>query len=183
MTRIAKEAADGAKEAGLRDKNSVTFEIFESLAPPDTDLGPARRQLYGMKATVADAQEALAQKLAFSGDAFDTVVGNLKKQAKGEDGMEPFPRSQIYGALRKANEAGDLTGADAEKAVDGYLESFARRPEGKTHCENLEVLRLPTVDRAKRALPVELALVAQLWDYADPLDGRVKPFGLEGAGE
>lgn len=184
LTRIAKEAADGAKDADLRDKNSVTFEIFESLAPPDTDLGPTRRRLYGVKTKGDAADKALAKQLAFPGDAFDTVVANMKKLAKGTDGMEPFPRSQIYGALRKASEAGDLTGKEAQDAIVGYLDTFAKRPEGKEHRAHLEAWRLPAcLDGVTRDWAVELALITQLWDYADPLNGRVKPFGYEEAGE
>lgn len=177
LQAIARAAADGAKDAGLRDRNTVTFEIFESLAPPDTELAPARAHLYGMPPGCTEGHERLARWLALPGDAMGTLTGNLRTLATG-DGGEPFPRSQLYAALRAAKAAGDLTGADAAKAFATHLAHFGRRKESAESVDRLHAMLPPQADPdGPRPLPVDLALLAQFWDYADPLTPRVQPFG------
>lgn len=179
LKRIAKTAADLAKGAGLKNCDTVTFDIYESLAPPDTDLGPARARLFGMPPSWEDGHARLAEQLALPGARFDAVMDNLRILAKGEGG-EPFPRSQLYGTLRAARAAGDLTGDKAADAVTAYLDFFARRPDGKAHRATLDAHLLPACDGVARARAIDLALIAQFWDYADPLGGRVAAFGTEG---
>lgn len=172
LTQIAMTAADLAKEAGLRDRDTVTFEIYESLAPPDTDLTTSRARLYGVRSEMASR---LAGLLALPGDQFDTLVENMRTLKSG-DGGEPFPRSQLYGAIRAARMEGDLTGTKAGDAAKAALDHFARRPGGKDLCKTLDGA-LPPVCAGVRPLALDLALITQFWDYACPLDGRLPTFG------
>ena len=116
LRTIAKDAADAAKEAGLRSVNSVTFEIFESLHPPDDDLGRWRKSVFGDS---VDDNE-LAKKLALPGD-FSKVLARFEAIVRGEsrkEGFRPgFPRSQIYTALRKLREQGKGVGESGADAV------------------------------------------------------------------
>lgn len=167
---IAKTSADAAKEADLRHCNSVTFDIFESLAPPDDDLGRARASLFGVSARESN----FANQLAFKGDHYLELVKHLTRIT----GANGFPRSQIYAALRAARLAGgeDLLGREAQAASDRSLLVYAQRA-GRDGEIKVEELRLPggkpPVLSAASAPPsvLDLARIALLWDYVSPQPG------------
>ena len=165
LRTIAKSAADIAKEARLRAADSVTFEVFESVAPPDTPLANLRTAQYGRH-----EEGALARRIALPGHAF-AEARRLIARLKGEDGSEGFPRSQIYAALRAVRAQPGGAGFFSEKsdeAVEAALERYAARA-GADRSVGIGELRLPGFEPRGRAL--DLALIAGLWDYADPLAG------------
>ena len=88
-----KNAWFGGKQP-LRAANSVTFEIFVNLAPPDDDLEAWRKALYGAGLQFG----ALPLKRALPGDIFGETITRMRKL------IATFPRSQIYAALRKLRE-------------------------------------------------------------------------------
>ena len=80
-----------------------------------------------------------------------------------------FPRSQFYKALRGARAAGGLIGAKSDAAVQEWRESYAKRAGGKAALRLLKENPLPLCSGAEpRPAALELALIAQLWDYARP---------------
>ena len=173
LRAIAKHAADAAKDATLGDRqplrehDSVTFEIFESLAPPDDDLAAWRASLYGDGPQL----KALPLHLALPGGAFGAAIEAMRHLTA------KFPRSQVYSALRKLREervALTDPGADGwvNDAIDGYLRG-AGADKGFTNA----TLTLPAVAGIHRGAALDLALVATLWDYADPFAGQLPKFG------
>lgn len=173
---IAKESADSAKEAGLRDRNSVTFDIFESLAPPDDDLSKARVSLYGAAASDDD----FPKRLAFDGAGYDDLMKRLTAITAD------FPRSQIYAALRAARlaDGGNLLGAEAQVASDAGLAAYGRRA-GRDSALGMDALILPARATAAPTKPdslppvLDLARIALLWDYVEPLPGLLDYFASE----
>jgi len=191
LRRVAKQVADAAKDAGLRHVNSVGFEIYESLAPPDLEIAGARERTYGPDKGLAappdleiagarartcgpdKGHKGLAAKLAISGDEYGRFMEGMARLT-GADGTEGFPRSQIHAALRAARAAAlHLLSDEAERAVRGHLDRYETRAGGAAQVRLLEE-NLPPGDRP---LAVSLALIAQFWDYAHPLEGSLLPFG------
>lgn len=162
---IAKAAADLSKGAGITGEDSVAFEIFESLTPPDLGdgLSPLRGRTYG-----ADAR--LDACLAIPGSAFGPLADSLSNLAA----REGFPRSQLYGALRAARDRASAAGEKArslfaQEAADAagrHLDAYRLRPGGLEAVELLRANLPPACAGIERPLPVALALIAQLWDYA-----------------
>ncbi len=168
LRQIAKAAADGAKEAGLRQHNSATFEIFESLHPPDTGLFRWRESVFG---TAAD-QHYISRQWALPGDAFADVLRRLGAIVWGEqrDGASQprFPRSQLYAVLRKLREEGrGVAEATADEQAKTEIDTYTSRA-GADLWLDIDRLRLPTVGDLVRGEAMDLALVATLWDYANP---------------
>ncbi|MGD0723801.1 MAG: hypothetical protein ABR970_22460 [Roseiarcus sp.] len=178
---IAKAAADGAKEAGLRKYNSATFEIFESLHPPDTDLFRWRESVFGAAAAPND----ISRQWALPGDDFAEVLRRLNAIVWGErrDGAEqsPFPRSQLYAVLRKLREDGrGVAEAAANEEVRTAIGTYASRA-GADRGLDISRLLLPTVGGSQRGEAMDVALVATLWDYANPFGADFPRFA--GLGE
>ncbi len=174
LKTIAKGAADMAKDAGLKDRNSVSFEIYESLSPPDLDLRQARARLYR-----ATDHDHLARLLAIPGEEM-VSLGERLFHLTGRDGDEPFPRSQLYAALRNIRDRGlDLTGADATKAATDHLKEYARRAGGKAKAEDVLRNPLPCCD-GERPTALDLALICQLWDYTYPFGTPLATFAEGG---
>lgn len=175
LRAIAKEAADAAKDA-LKDQergnvNSATFEIFESLHPPDTEFLRWRQSVYGGRAD----GDRLARALALPGDEFPAVLQALDRIKHGEIDAraggyrrEPFPRSQLYAALRKLREKGIGVGEDAaNQTIDETIGVYTARAGGDRGLSPAD-LRLPVVPGVERGPALDLALIATLWDYANP---------------
>lgn len=163
----AKDIADRSKEAGFRRENSVVFEIFESVAPPDLSITRTRQQLFGLDptATTADADLVkLDRQLALPGEHFAELVRRLEQLKAGDGKTPPFPRSQLYGALRKAHAHGDLTSSAADNAVAAHLDEYLTNFGGSRGLEG-GLLTLPTLEGADRSACINLILVTQLWDY------------------
>ncbi|CAL8980231.1 hypothetical protein RHODGE_RHODGE_02091 [Rhodoplanes serenus] len=173
LRSIAKEAADAAKAAGLDRTSTATFEIFESLHPPDRDLGRWRKSVFGARAD----DDVVARHLALPGDGdrFANLmeqIGALRDGAVDQQGRrtkDPFPRSQIYGALRRLREKGigvGEPGADraVEEALDRYL-AGAGADRGVSR-EDLDLDEI--AGGSPRGLAMTLALLVTLWDYAAP---------------
>lgn len=180
LRAIAKTAADTAKEAGLRDGNTATFEVFESLHPPDTDLERWRRTVFG---AVSD-DAALARRQALPGDGghftdvltrLETIVWGDLDRKTGRWRKAPFPRSQLYAALRALREAGVGVGeATADQIVAEAIDRYSDRA-GADRGLSLDDLRLPAVANGRGAA-MDAALVATLWDYANPFGGDFPHF-------
>lgn len=176
LRAIAKEAADAAKDA-LKDQergnvNSATFEIFESLHPPDTEFLRWRQSVYGGRAD----GDRLARALALPGDDFPAVLQALDRIKHGEIDArsggyrrEPFPRSQLYAALRKLREDGIGVGEDtANRTIDETIGLYTARAGGDRGLSPAD-LRLPAIaGDGGRGVAMDLALIATLWDYANP---------------
>lgn len=162
MQHRAKEIADLAKDAGLRDRSSVTFEVFESLTPPDLTINGTRRSLYG--ARDSKELEQLALELALDGSRFGDALKQMKQLKKdGTDG-EGFPRSQLYACLREAQTGEGLISARAARTVEDHLTAYIER-FGAANGWKLDDLILPAcAGSPNRALAA--ALITQLWDYA-----------------
>lgn len=146
LRAIAQWSADSAKDADLRDRNTVTIEVFESLSPPERieDFHAMREQRYGK-----DEQMPLPRWLALPVDALAAETAGL-------------PRSQLYKTLRKTG--GRLLGEDATKAVTASFKEYQQRTG-----YSLPATLLPAVDDS-RPLPLTLAMLADLWDYLPPAD-------------
>lgn len=176
LKMVAKKAADLAKDADLKDRTTVTFDIYESLAPPDVDLAAARSRLYGTGRT-DDDPAALARLLAIPGDDFGSLA-NAMFWLTGCDGAEPFPRSQIYAALRTVREKGaGLLSPEADDIVAEHLKAYARRGVGPQQIGHLEANPLPACDGKRRPAALDFALTSQFWDYAHPFGTRMAGFG------
>lgn len=161
---IAKAAADLSKDSGLKGEDSVAFEIYESLTPPDLGDG-----LSLLRARAFGADAGLDASLGFPGRAFCRLTEGLATLSGGAG----FPRSQLYGALRAARDAAASAGAGrglfspaATQAVEAHLDAYQRRPGGLEAVNQLRANLPPGCAGASRPLPVALALIAQLWDYA-----------------
>lgn len=144
LRAIAQWSADTAKDARLRNRNTVTIEVFESLSPPERieDFHAMREQRYGK-------DDQMPHWLALPVDALAAETAGL-------------PRSQLYKALRKTG--GRLLGEDATNAVDASFKEYQQRTG---YC--LPDTPLPAVDDS-RPLPLTLAMLADLWDYLPPAD-------------
>lgn len=165
LLTIAKAAADLSKGAGITGEDSVAFEIFESLTPPDLSDG-----LSHLRARTFGADPRLDASLAFPGGAFRTLTDGLFHLAAPEG----FPRSQLYGALRAARDTAlakgekgrHLFAPEAADAAIRHLDAYTQRPGGREAVDLLSANLPPTCGSGERPLPVALALIAQLWDYA-----------------
>lgn len=188
LTAVAREAADLVKEADLGAVDSVTFEIFESLAPPDTSLAAARKRVYGAEASPTD----LARWLAIPGDHFGELLDDmfaLTGKSETPDGkpIEGFARSQIYGALRAirtsraAGVADSLIDPTAIERSEKYLEDYSSRAGAEVTFlkERLPEEFPPPIGGSPRPLSIDLAMIAQFWDYANPLKAKLAPFGVK----
>ncbi|SDE65616.1 hypothetical protein SAMN05421720_109155 [Rhodospira trueperi] len=173
LTRLAHEAADGAKAAGLKDHTTVTVDVFESLAPPDAENGldRARDRLFGApdpstgEAAVGEMERACL--LAMPGDALATFISGLASE-KQKDEDAALPRSQMYAALRAARaETPCLADDAAAAAVRDALDTYAGRM-GKGALDDVFPARLRPPSVAERPLGLDLALVTELWDYIHP---------------
>jgi hypothetical protein len=178
LQAIAHAAADLAKEAGLRQSNSVTFDVFESLAPPDIGIGTARARVF-QTADDRDGHLDLARSLAISGDAFDDVVAAIERAKSGAAGA--LPRSQLYGALRAVRarvSGGDYRDPDATRVVEEIFDVYARRM-GLSAATLID--RIPRFgDRTgRRALAFDVAMTTAFWDYVEPLGTRLPAFPAE----
>jgi hypothetical protein len=176
LRSIAKKAADAAKDAGLRETNSATFEIFESLHPPDEDLARWRYSVFGggQEKHTDDFDKNLALRLALpgDGDAFSKVLDKLELIVWGSEkkNIPAFPRSQLYAVLRELrNERLGVADADkADKLVTEKIETYAGRAGGDRGL-GLSDLTLPALIRPRGAA-MDVALIATLWDYANPFE-------------
>lgn len=199
LRHIAKDAAelakiafprpqklDGSPETVWTPPNTVTFEIFESIAPPDVALGDHRA---GVFATAADwdTQIALAKRIAFDAMKFKAVTERIATLS-GHGRDEAFPRSQLYAALRTLRALGlDQSSAEADEYVEKDLAIWARRM-GRDEVTTITDLRPPpapgdepigTAGQAsgsRAGLALDVALLVHLWDYVHPLTERYPTF-------
>lgn len=177
LQTIARAAADLAKDADLRSVNSVTFDIFESLAPPDTSLGAARARVF-LTPDDRKGQTALARSLALTETSFSEVVEAIGRAKIAED--DGIARSQLYAALRKVRALSDpegYFGSAAGTAVREHLEEYGRRisKSGRELEASIPVFG----DRASaRALAFDVAMTTALWDYVRPLAAPLPSFPL-----
>jgi hypothetical protein len=131
--------------------------------------------------------EELARKLALPGETqFAAVLKKLDVIKWGCNSAagyrEPFPRSQIYAALRGLREAGKGLG---ETEADAIVESAIGRYAGRACMDrglDIGALRLPTVDGNARGPAMDLALIATLWDYANPFEADFPRFAERAGG-
>lgn len=200
LRAIAHDAADIAKEAGLRGEDSLTIDIFESNVPSEGDLGvinQTRAEQFGLLPGDDGHALGLERKLAFTAEYIEGLsakMATLSGKAVGEG----FPRSQIYGALRKAREvtrkANDGTAdptvlaGQIANAVKAHFEAYRKRAGGHEAMKLLAAHRLqfaPVLgDEADTWTPsaLEIAQIARLWDYIHPFDVALETIGASEAG-
>lgn len=165
--RLAHELADGAKAVmGKERRNVLAFAALESSAPPEEGMTAFRRRQVGADAKNADAgvAEALTRHLLLPGDDLDALVETVE-QAKtgGADGV--LPRSQLYRILREARQTGSLLSHDAGSTAETLLDRYRRGAGGGRPTR--EDLALPALE-GDRPQILDLALIAELWDYVEP---------------
>lgn len=172
--QLVYEIVDGLKDGLKREfadpnktkQNAVSIEIFESLMPPLDGLAAHRAGVY-------DTPDPGALALAFPGEGPSALPALVETLA------QRLPRSQLYRLLRAARAKGGLASATASTAALEMLEDYARRVQ---KVEATEV-RLPKLDGIPvRPFALDLALIAQLWDYVAPCEGdALPPFIASGA--
>ena len=171
--KVAEDLANGLKRSkGLSEQqNGVQIEVFESIAMPDTSIDAYRKALYGV-----DDLDDLNRWLALPGDGIGTLFTRIARLKNGDADTEPFARSQLYTLLRKAVRAGAFqrrkakAERDLHDAIDDY---FARAgSHGGFAGKDLEILPESGASRA-----LSLAVLASLWDYIQPFDTSIRPFG------
>lgn len=177
MQVIAKAAADLAKEAGLRDLDTVTFDIFESLAPPDIALGAARARVFQTPDDEAGHLD-LARSLALPGDTFSSIVRSIDA---AKVGPQAVPRSQLYGALRSVravSAVGDYRSSGASDRVEGHFTAYARRMGLDAE---IVLERIPAFGArgAHRPIAFDVAMTTVFWDYVRPLAASLPSFPAE----
>lgn len=169
------QLADTVKQArpGAAAANGVAIEVFESVDLPDDSLAAARARLYGTEA----GDEELDRQLLLPGDTFGDV---LRRMAAIRDERTGLPRSQIHAVLRKirAPGQGPLAPIAKECAREHLIEYFRRVRDDAD--KKIGEFRLPVFPGVgARSLPLELALVATLWDYARPFGDDLPAFAGE----
>lgn len=176
--RLAKELVDGCKDI-MRSKkkqfDAASIAVFESLAPPDTGLVGYRSRLYGTRSQLDDA--LLAESLTLPGDK----VGDLLAKISAYKWESKLPRSQVYRLLRTARrQQRGYFDPNAVAAIEGAAHTYAAGA-GAEKGIDLSKLALPGVfaPPAKRPLPLELALLAEMWSYARPFKQPLPTF-IEG---
>lgn len=177
---LAKDIADALKEAArerdLGKRNAMAIEIFESLMPPQDGLSAYRSRLYG-------TTEALALDLAFPGEGFAELRERCRVFAGKGESVHALPRSQLSRALGAARNAGpSLAAPAASEAAERTLADYARRVRGSPDFAAM-VPALPRLaGTPPRPLALELALLAGVWDYADPFVAAPSPTFPNAAG-
>lgn len=170
------QLADTVKQAqpGAAAVNGVAIEVFESMDLPDDSLAAARSRLYGTEA--GDAE--LERQLLLPGDGFGDV---LQWMAAIQDERTGLPRSQIHAILRKirGQSQGPLSPLAKDWAREHLTDYFARVRDD--YDKKIGEFRLPSFPGVgARSLPLELALVSALWDYARPFGDDLPALGGEG---
>ena len=172
---LAHELADGCKDLMLKDEpafDAASVAIFESLAPPESGLGGHRARLYGARS--GDDEKLLNTSLVLPGGAIgqlSTLIGDYKWDRK-------VPRSQVYRLLRavRSRQRGFFD-PDAVGTIAGAARDYAAGAGAENEID-LSALGLPSIFKRpdKRPLPLELALLAELWSYVRPFEDLLPPF-------
>lgn len=186
LTRLAHEAADGAKAADLKNRTTVTVDVFESLAPPDAGNGldRARDRLFGApdpsSGEAAIGETERARLLAMPGDSLEAFIVALGSEKQKDEDNTALPRSQMYAALRAARAKTPCLADDkAAAAVRDALDTYAERM-GKGGLDDVFPARNRPPSVAERPLGLELALVTELWDYIHPGGLDIPPMTVTG---
>jgi hypothetical protein len=183
----AKEIADIAKDAGLRQEDSVTIEAFESIAPPELSIKRTRAAQFGPLRASDETESALpthkelARMLALPSADWPELTArfDLLKNGLADGDKKGFARSQLYKALQSTWTRGGLfrpppdtdtdTGTESpEKLMDAYFGGYGAR-SGYAPAD----LKLPSVfedgssagESERRPLSIDLVLLTELWDY------------------
>ncbi|WP_321337179.1 hypothetical protein [Breoghania sp.] len=175
MRARAEEIANLAKDAGLRTQNTATFEVFESLAPPDLSIRNTREGLFGISGE--DEQKSLSRSLAYPGSCFSEAVDMMTTLKDGARDRDPFPRTQLYAALQAALETGGLTSTEANERAAAELRTYIDRM-GESKGLTLDQLAPPSAS-SETGLAVNLARLVTLWDFVGFDFGSRLTFGKE----
>lgn len=183
---IAEQLAHGCKEVLPDDaqKNAVSFAIFESHSPFDTELGPYRARLFNVSTDAhqkkLEQEKKLKQELALPGDQFSDLI-RVIAQAKDEENGG-LPRSQIYKLLRIVRANGGYFSEEALQKAADELDRYRERAEGRCG-KPAKDLKLPVLCGGARRLVFDLALMAEFWDYVDPFQSEAQSLAEEADGQ
>jgi hypothetical protein len=189
---IADALVDAAKIVSKANGNcsAFQFEVFESLALPETDFAGYRKRMY-FKTNPTDKDYAAlnAELTIVKNDGFATLVKNITALKSGDDstgrcvvrdrlvknitalksGPMPLPRSQLYNLLRDVTRIGiDAARSPAGEAeLKAAYETYLKRAgeEKAPGVEALEIMRDCTGNHA--TLAISLITLAALWDYVE----------------
>lgn len=178
--RLARELADGCKALMPKGQpyDAASVTVFESLAPPDTGITGYRLRLYGARSEADN--ELLARSLVLPG----RKLGDLLDQISSYKWENKLPRSQVYRLLRATRR--QQRGFFDAKTVEAIEQSAREYASGAGAGKDVDLskLALPGIAQPpqKRPLALELALLAELWNYARPFEQALPPF-IVGAGQ
>lgn len=159
--KMAKIMAEDAKtileNVALDDlKHVLQIEAFESITMPEWDEGKGLERYREKLFHAAPAPAHFTLRDEEIGMTFERV-----RELKNE-----FPRSQLYGLLRKARDDGAFAlGEAGDVALKTEAEVYFRR-KGLDAAECLPKLKI----LSKALLAYSLFMGAALWDYVDPLE-------------
>lgn len=173
MATLCKKMQPETPTKDNQTKPLLQVEAFESLSLPEGSFSRFRANLYpgGNKADERD--NLLAVPGEHAGKLF-SAVASLKR-----DGA--VPRSQIYRLLRVATDEGFALARKTERPQekdipaqsrlnDEYEKYRSRAGAGKApEASELLLLEPPDSVKTKPSLALNLAVMAMLWDYAEPL--------------
>lgn len=202
LRAIAHDAADIAKNAGLRGEDSLTIDIFESNVPSEGEssvITEARMEQFGRPAINPDNHadpRRLELKLAFKAGEIAALSDKMAMLTGKGGAGEGFPRSQIYGALRAARRAvreanggkGDpagLTGEFANDAVKKHFGAYRKRADSEQSMGLLYAhfkIDKDTAEAGWGPTALEIAQIARLWDYIYPFDFALEKIGAAESG-
>lgn len=158
---LSHDLAEAAKAQGR--VNACQIEILESLDILPDHLEHHRRALYG---------DVPAEALSLPGDSWFDITRHVTA-LKGPGGL---PRSQLYRILQVARDVSPEAAVDDLKAV---LKEGRYALDGQDmQVDDLLKLPMPggaiNADCMQDQVPdlLPLKLLAQVWDYVDPLDLR-----------
>ncbi len=157
LTRLAEASVRKAKEDGFR--NSVSFDIFESVAPMEQGelAGYRQRRLpSGMK----EKQNAEDMPYAFDAKKLDVLKQTIAHLKAPKEDQDPVARHKLYQLLTIDDDA------KFEEAFDTYLQ---RTRNLSSHAAK-KSLKLPFGGEQGEAveashLRTHIFWITQLWDY------------------
>lgn len=167
MKKYVKEEAERSGHHHPTLANAFQIENLESIDLPKNYLNRHREAVFGVK---TDTQ---ATVFTMMGDAYFDITKNVKALKR------TVPRSQLYRLLRIAvrtnafHEPSELV----EKELKAAAERQSGGPNDQWEPKDLETwagpcfgVGIPQQPPVSQPLPLRLAMLAQVWDYIDPLD-------------
>ena len=172
--------------------NLMQIEIFESLTLPTGDMTVFRDRLYYQGHPVEgkdekeqedkwkEREKEINLQLSILGGDVDGLVERISK-LKGAGG---YPRSQLYKLLEAASKDGTaysrnasiVDGKDDQKKreehgrLDKIFETYKNRAGAEKTITKADLRVLKPLDDKPAAFALDIAMIAQLWDYVRPFE-------------